>query len=123
MLDCDTSTALYHHLLYNINWIDGIPSKNSFTRKVMNELKLENIILGVYLNYYVDGKMWTPNYSHPKQKQIIISLGTTRKLFIAKKQYNSANGDVIIFGSSIHGVQKEPEITGGRISIAIFMLS
>jgi len=32
-----------------------------------------------------------------------------------------ASGDGIIFGTAIHGIPKEPEITEGRISIAIFI--
>ena len=58
---------------------------------------------------------------YPKQCQVVISLGATRTLIIGKKTFSLNNGDVIIFGSSTHGVPKEPTITNGRISIATFM--
>ena len=72
------------------------------------------------MNYYLNGEHYTPNHSHPKMIQVIISLGTTRILNIGKKEYKSSNGDVFIFGSSIHGVPKQLEIKDGRISIALF---
>lgn len=59
-------------------------------------------------------------YSHPGLVQIVISFGATRTLIIGKKEYNSKNGNVFIFGSSTHGVPKEPKIKDGRISIALF---
>ena len=42
-------------------------------------------------------------------------------LKIGTKNYNMSSGDVIIFGSSNHGVPIEEEVTEGRISIAVFM--
>src|SRR6185437_2683573 len=54
------------------------------------------------------------------QIQCVISLGTTRILKVGKKNYQMGNGDIIFFGSSSHGVLKEPGITTGRISIATF---
>ncbi len=55
------------------------------------------------------------------KKQLIISLGESRTLTIGSKEYNMENGDVEIFGSSYHSVPKNPEITKGRISIAVFI--
>jgi hypothetical protein len=89
---------------------------------INNEVSIDYYILGVYINYYRDGNDWTPNHSHPKQVQLIISLGATRTLTIGKKDYLMESGDVAIFGSSIHGIRKEPEVKEGRISIATFML-
>lgn len=76
---------------------------------------------GVYLNYYRNGEMWTPNHSRPGTHQLVISLGATRTLEVTKKKIPMKNGDAILFGSATHGVPKEPEITTGRISIATFM--
>jgi hypothetical protein len=144
-LDADYSSSLYIYFKENMKWIDGVKSKNGFTRKaspmnfgsdkVLDEVitkalvyitKKENLekkqidIHGIYLNWYRDGNDYTPNHSHPGMKQIIISLGATRTLKVGNKEYDSANGDIIVFGSSIHGVPKEPEVTEGRISIALF---
>lgn len=130
---------LYAYLRDNISWQDGIKSRNGFTRKakilevgdcervdavvfdaIENMLCGEYILLGMYLNYYENGNMYTPNHSHKGQHQIVISLGETRTLNIGKKSYPLHNGDLIMFGSSVHGVPKE-NTQEGRISIAIFL--
>lgn len=123
-----------------IEWEDGIPSrKHGFTRKakpisigdypfiddiitlVLNRITTQNYLINhIYLNYYEDGDMFTPNHSHPGTHQLVISLGGTRTLNVATKSYNMKNGDAIIFGSAIHGVPKE-DTYEPRISIATFM--
>ena len=139
----DIATALYAYLKYDIDWEDGIPSRrHGFTRKAkgmdMNEIFLGNNSLkdilinvfqslkidsayGIYLNYYRDGNDFTPSHTHKNTKQLIISLGETRKLDVGSKTYDMNNGDVIVFGSSAHGIKKEPEVKEGRISIAVFI--
>jgi len=136
------SFELFEFLRDNIEWEEGIRSKSGFTRLakaidleehkdleiIINTILKSNFklncvayaIYGVYLNYYKDGSMWTPNHSHPGTHQLVISLGETRKLVIGKKEVQMKSGDAILFGSSIHGVPKE-ENKGGRISIATFM--
>ena len=137
----ESATALYEYLRDNISWEEGIRSKKGFTRlaKSINPVDYEEIIniindvlvkmkkdssyllLGIYLNFYANGEMYTPNHTHKDTHQLIISLGATRSLYIGKKIYKMNNGDAIIFGSSIHGVPKEPAVTTGRISIAVFL--
>lgn len=122
-------TRLYYHLEDNIDWEDGVRSKSGFTRKakpmqlgidsVVDNFILESLskigvtTFGIY-GIYRDGEDWTPNHSHPGMKQVVISLGSTRKLTMN-------NGDIIIFGSAVHGVPKDPNCTTGRISIALFL--
>ena len=141
VLDQNTSTDLYEYLLDNIVWEDGIRSRKGFTRKAKSlgggdnwtidnaidkSLKMitqqQYIIMGIYLNYYENGEMYTPNHSHKGTHQLVISLGAPRTLKVGKKNYLMSNGDGIIFGSSTHGVPKEPNVTTGRISIATFMI-
>ncbi len=146
LIDDETASNLYKQLYEGIQWEDGIKSKKGFTRKAKamtmedDEIQIavpyifeaiqklkpadvkEYLILGIYLNLYEDGEMYTPMHSHPKQHQIVISLGTDRTLKVGKKDYKMKNGSVIIFGSSSHGVPKDPQETKGRISIATFML-
>ena len=135
------ATDLYEHLRDTVKWVEGIRSRKGFTRKaaywymgkdskvdaaIMQGLdavaKYHYAISHVYINYYEDGDMWTPNHSHKGTHQLVISLGTTRTLEIGKRSFPMGNGDVIIFGGSTHGVPKEPSITDGRISIATFMV-
>lgn len=81
------------------------------------------VVLGVYLNYYEDGEMYTPSHVHRDQHQLIISLGATRTLHVGSKSYEMESGSAIFFGSATHGVPREPTIKEGRISIAVFMSS
>ena len=135
---------LFETLYHGIEWEEGIRSKKGFTRLAKSidytmypdlRIIIDNAIfllrpnevssyaiLGTYLNLYEDGNMWTPNHSHPKQHQVVLSLGAERKLVIGKKEYVLKSGEAIIFGSSIHGVPKDTSIKKPRISVATFML-
>lgn len=141
LLDGDHAIALYEYFKDNIDWIDGIPSRvHGQTRKacpmqpgmdqvldttIMTALTQMQIpqpqIHGIYLNYYRDGNDFTPTHSHPGMQQIVISLGATRTLTMGSTSYLMRNGDAIIFGSSLHGIPKEPTCQEGRISIALFL--
>ena len=131
---------MYNRLLKNIAWDDGVRSKKGFTRKAKSiytgyDMSIDSCIYstlsklaqyeysieGIYLNYYEDGNMWTPNHTHPGSHQMVISLGASRMLKVASKDYLMSNGDAIIFGSAIHGVPKDTVCKEGRISIAVFM--
>lgn len=139
-VNSDEALSLYTILRDTIEWQEGIRSKKGFTRKakaihymehpliaeVINDV-LKTItntsyeISHVYLNYYENGEMWTPNHTHPGTHQLVISLGCDRILNVNKKEFTMSNGDAIIFGSSVHGVPKDEKCTKGRISIATFM--
>lgn len=137
LLPSDLCTVAYEELRDNIQWVEGVRSKRGFTRLArplehgenptvdaliqltLQKLGVNIVLLGIYVNYYKDGAHWTPNHTHPGTKQIIISLGATRTLSVAKKDYLMGNGDVVIFGSATHGIAKEPSVTEGRISIGL----
>lgn len=141
VIDLDEAAILYYTLIDTVNWTSGIKSRKGFTRmqcamEFGQYPELDMIILralnsvapnqtyaihGVYLNYYRDGNDWTPNHSHPGTHQMVISLGATRRLDVAKDQYLMTPGSAIIFGSATHGVPKDPTVLEGRISIATFM--
>jgi len=140
VIDGSVSNWFYEYLKHNIQWEDGVRSKNGFTRKAksiepgtipeldqivslaLSKLTKQNyLILGLYINYYENGIMYTPAHSHPKTHQLVISFGATRSLVVGKKTYQMDNGSAIIFGSSTHSVPKS-DIKEGRISIATFMI-
>ena len=141
-IDEDEASSLFLMLRDDIQWEDGVATKRSgFTRRakeitptqypLLSELVLRcldalavekrYIILGIYLNYYEDGEMHTPNHSHRGTHQLVISLGGARTLNVGKTDHVMRGGDAIIFGSSVHGVKKEPGAEP-RISIATFMV-
>ena len=140
VLNENYATSLYHLLSNGIEWDEGVRSRKGFTRKA-KALRIGDIpevdeaiglalssvtktpynVEFIYLNYYENGEMWTPNHSHAGTHQMVISLGCPRTLQVSKKDYLMENGDVILFGSAIHGIPKEPNVKEGRIAIATFM--
>ena len=144
IIEKDEAKSLYVILKESIEWDDGIPSRiHGFTRKAkalncgdfplidelikicLDKLTVKNkkkyIISHIYLNYYENGEMFTPNHSHQGTHQLVISLGGMRILEIGKKRFPMENGDAILFGSSTHGIPKM-DTNEGRISIATFMV-
>ena len=145
--DTETADFAYEYLVNTIEWEDGVRSRRTgFTRKAKaigfnSDEVVQNLILGVlqmiqdpanreeksfgiggiYLNWYRDGNDYTPSHSH-ETCQLIISLGSTRTLRVGNRDIPSGHGDVIVFGRSLHGVPKEPDVSDGRISIAVFLM-
>lgn len=78
-------------------------------------------IAGVFLNYQRDGNDYTPSHIHKDTAQFVLAVGKKRKLFVNKKNYLSGEGSLTFFGSSPHGVEKEKDEKGERISIAVFL--
>ena len=145
-IPADISTRLYAFLRDTVAWGEGIKSRKGHTRsaasyslddfmvlindypeaiaavaEIIEKYSVRKSCAGLYVNYYKDGNDWTPNHTHPGTTQIVISLGATRTFLYGKTEIPSKNGDVLVFGSGLHGVPKEPAITDGRISIALFM--
>lgn len=139
IVDASVADFTYRHLADNIQWEEGIRSRKGFTRlakalgpgddEMVDQLiaaALEELaqytytMRGIYLNYYKNGEMWTPNHTHPGTHQLVISIGEPRTLTIAKKDYLMQNGSAAIFGSATHGVPKS-DTKEGRISIAVFL--
>lgn len=145
-VDKDTSDKLYKRMV-NLPWKGGVRSRSGFTRlahsldldssfgeeimglitEILHNMKridstIPNYaILGVYINYYRNGQMYTPNHSHKGTHQLVVSFGATRTLTIGKKSIRMEKGDSVLFGSASHGVPLE-ECDEGRISIATFMV-
>lgn len=137
----DSAEAAYIYLRDQMQWREGVRSKRGPTRRacplgpgddaVVDNLanlaiealatKYNYVVAGIYLNYYEDGGMWTPNHSHPGSHQVVVSLGAERPLTVAGKTFMMKSGSAIIFGSATHGVPKFPTAAGGRISIALFL--
>ena len=111
LLKDDEAWMYYYTLLHEFQWTDGIKNTRKAchyemgTWDLLDKLIIQSIknlydksetefILGVYMNFYRDGNDHAPAHSHPKQKQVIISLGATRTLQIGTKHYNMKNGDI-----------------------------
>ena len=100
---------------------DFIPEIGEVIREIVDEYIPRSLVYNCYYNLYEDGSMYTPNHSHPGTLQIIISLGPgIRTLKVGKKNYPQHPGTLTIFGSSTHGVAREPHIRDPRIGVAVF---
>jgi len=138
----EEAREMYLYLKNNLKWEEGVTTRQGrHTRKACPYDEEDELIstwisrafsvvtlpgdpkyLGAYINYYQDGTDYTPSHTHPKQIQLVISLGATRTLIVGKKKYSMHSGDVAVFGASAHSVPKEPKVKRGRISIATFSI-
>jgi alkylated DNA repair dioxygenase AlkB len=99
----------------------GVVADALSVMKCMGEKIPDYLVYGIYLNYYKNGDMYTPNHTHLKTHQLVISLGASRTFTIGKKTMTLNSGDAVLFGSAVHGVPKDSSVVDGRISIATFM--
>lgn len=139
ILDSDVATGIFEYLRNNISWEESIQSRyqgdtrlgkclnqgddqvvDNVVVYVLSKLGLTSTFQGIYLNYYRNGNDFCPNHTHPDSRQCVISLGCRRIFMVGKKEYYVNNGDVMVFGSSSHGIPKEPGLIGERIAIAVF---
>ncbi len=142
MLDSDECMAMFVYLKENIIWGEGIQTRSGghtrlaamgnddsnirlFLAKIKTTLPTGKYHLaGIYLNYQRNGEEYTPTHSHQGGFQQVICLGPAKRRFvIGNKNYMVGNGDVIVFGSSKHGLPKDLKCVEERISIATFYLA
>lgn len=145
VVDPETAAVWFDYFYSLEGWVEGVRSKTGFTRLALpldyydrrldpfRELVPRALallsataaptyeVLGVYVNLYENGEMWTPSHSHPGQHQLVFSFGATRSLVVGKTTYRLEPGEVIIFGSGAHSVPKEPDVKTPRISVAVFL--
>ncbi len=147
IIDPEVATELYSDLKSKILWDDAIYSTTrgktvsrlgntlsippetatefrvlSVVSEVLERTELKNPVLGVYLNYYRDGRDWAPAHSHTGDVfQLVISLEGTRQLRVSNKVYDMNSGDAIVFGSAVHTVLRDESVKTGRISLAVFL--
>jgi len=141
ILDSDVAQTIYDYCLNTFRWEHDIKTRSGATTRkgqclflndddIIKEVILLSLSLigfksgslgQIYINYYRDGKDYTPLHRHNNQLQLVISLGATRTLKVGNKDYILENGDIIKFGSAAHTIPKDSNCTDGRISIALFM--
>jgi len=139
-LDRDMCNEWCNELSESVEWVSGVkgtrlasgffPEQNELVDLIVEmalsvinkdeEILNADDMRGYYLNNYVNGSMYTPTHYHKNSIQLIISLGETRTLKLGKKEYKLKSGDIIIFGSSSHGIIKS-DTDKQRISIACFL--
>jgi alkylated DNA repair dioxygenase AlkB len=138
-IDKEVADEMYKKLRDEVPWTNGIRSRHGVSRlqygvsgqspidgyiqdvvsDVCRSVDFPGFTTGIYLNYYRNGRDYTPSHKHENTYQMIISLGETRTLMIGKKGYDLSSGDVIVFGEQMHSIPKS-DTEGGRISIAVF---
>lgn len=144
-IDEEVSNSMLTYFINNIDWGEGIKTRyGNFTRyqahinecseditdsilelirQCFNEqgIDLNTIdIVSIYLNYYRDGNDYCPKHRHEGTNQMLLTLGSSRNLYIDNTKFTLSNGSVIFFGNEYHEVKKEKRCGGPRISIVVF---
>jgi len=97
------------------------------------QVNLEKKVMGVWCNYYRNGKDYTPYHqdSYNQGVTVTLSFGATRKCYFKhkvtgqRKDFSLKDGDLFIFSDKInrlykHTIPKEMKVKDGRISIVFF---
>lgn len=102
--------------------VDAMKKLRKIVLSIVTKIGLSfHVDRGCYLNYYTSGDDYAPPHHHYNSIQLVISTGTSRFLTIDSDKYNFKNGDVAIFGPQKHGIPKQKNVKGHRISIAFFV--
>lgn len=70
-------------------------------------------------NFYPDGNTSIAPHQHDFWSAIL-SFGASRVFTVDGQPTLLGDGDLLVFGTQRHGVPKMPDVTGGRVSVAIF---
>jgi hypothetical protein len=79
----------------------------------------ELIPLQLFLCYYRNGNDVCPMHSH-KCRQITLSIGADRIMTVGSKKIKLHNGSIIYLNTEKHGILKEDNVEGNRISFNLF---
>jgi len=88
-------------------------------QKLFHEYGIEDRTSGVALNWYPDGQSMLGAHRHDCWTALF-SFGCDRILTIDKTPLLCRDGDLVIFGTQLHGVPIMPEISEGRITVPVF---
>lgn len=97
----------------------GIAPLDALLQKAFFEASIRDPQARVVLNLYTDGTKQLNAHRHDYWT-CLISLGAPRILSVDHQPVLLEDGDMIVFGTQMHGVPAMPDITGGRISVVIF---
>eukprot|EP00931_Biecheleriopsis_adriatica_P066038 TRINITY_DN40462_c0_g1_i1.p1 TRINITY_DN40462_c0_g1~~TRINITY_DN40462_c0_g1_i1.p1 ORF type:complete len:656 (+),score=85.30 TRINITY_DN40462_c0_g1_i1:61-2028(+) len=97
----------------------GISALDSLLQKAFTKANIRDPQARVVLNLYTDGGKQLNSHRHDFWT-CLISLGSPRVLLVDNRPHVMENGDMIVFGTQMHGVPPMPEVAAGRISLVIF---
>lgn len=104
---------------------DALSAEHNFFSRELQELADKYLpghkVSGIYINFYRDGKMFTPMHRHTNTVQMVVSLGASRTFKINTRTMLVKDSDIVIFGSQPHGILREPECETSRFSVACFL--
>jgi len=101
------------------NYTGGLPSMDRLLQKAFSVMDIRDTKARVVSNYYEDGNSGLFAHRHDYWT-CLISLGSERVLNLDDKYLMVRDGDVLTFGTQMHGVPMMPLITTGRMSVIIF---
>eukprot|EP00927_Polykrikos_kofoidii_P064930 TRINITY_DN60737_c0_g1_i1.p1 TRINITY_DN60737_c0_g1~~TRINITY_DN60737_c0_g1_i1.p1 ORF type:complete len:830 (+),score=130.82 TRINITY_DN60737_c0_g1_i1:77-2491(+) len=97
----------------------GIDPLDALLRKVFSQANIRDPQARVVLNMYTDGTKQLNSHRHDYWT-CLVSLGASRVLLVDNRPFIMEDGDMIVFGTQLHGVPPMPEVVDGRISLVVF---
>ena len=96
-----------------------IPELDRLLQRAAAKANIRDPAARVVLNLYRDGTKQLNSHRHDYWT-CLISLGAPRVLLVDNRPQILEHGDMIVFGTQMHGVPSMPSLMEGRISIVIF---
>lgn len=101
------------------DYAGGVKQLDALLQKAFCEANIRDPQARVVMNLYADGQKSLNAHRHDYWT-CLISLGSPRILTVDHTPVVLEDGDMIVFGTQLHGVPEMLDVTGPRISIVIF---
>jgi len=97
----------------------GIAALDSLLQRAFSKANIRDPQARVVLNLYTDGGQQLNSHRHDFWT-CLVSLGAPRVLLVDNRPQVMEDGDMIVFGTQMHGVPPMPAVAAGRISLVVF---
>eukprot|EP00928_Gymnodinium_smaydae_P063260 TRINITY_DN46901_c0_g1_i1.p1 TRINITY_DN46901_c0_g1~~TRINITY_DN46901_c0_g1_i1.p1 ORF type:complete len:649 (-),score=41.72 TRINITY_DN46901_c0_g1_i1:166-2019(-) len=97
----------------------GIDALDRLLQRAFSKANIRDPQARVVLNLYTDGEQQLNSHRHDFWT-CLISLGAPRVLLVDNRPLVMEDGDMVVFGTQMHGVPRMTNVSQGRISLVIF---
>ena len=94
----------------------GIGALDRALREIFSKANIRDPQARVVLNMYADGSKGLNAHRHDYWT-CLVSLGAPRVLLVDHRPHVLEDGDMIVFGTQMHGVPPMPDVTSGRTGV------
>jgi hypothetical protein len=97
----------------------GIQRLDEALQKLKTDFQIKDPRAYLLNNWYPDGKTSIAPHNHDFWSAIL-SFGESRVFMLDGQPLMLGDGDLLVFGTQRHSVPKMPEVSEGRVSVAVF---